>query len=46
MGASMDRAVLTVEPRISNAGGTMRLEIRQDAGYPNTYEDIEPPGTT
>lgn len=44
--SSRSRPVVPVLPRIVDRNGTTRLEIRDDASYPTTFEEIRLPPTT
>lgn len=43
LAASRARAVPPVLPQVVDRDGTKRLEIREDAGYPTTFEEIRLP---
>jgi len=44
--ASRVRPVLPVVPRIVDRGSAKRIEIREDAGYPTTFEEVRLPAGT
>lgn len=46
LAASRARAVPPVLPRIVDRDGAKRLEIRDDAGYPTTFEEVRLPPAT